>query len=253
MRGRPDREDYFAIGAILAVLMLVWSAYTYQRCGAFFDQCTLDVFKDWQPLIAGSLAFVGAAATVFILNRQNRVAQGLASHARSRRAESYRASLSLVLSNLIEILQVDNKRLHENLNAGMESDHYVIPEFQWPVQFTEGIEVIRLSIEYEDEQSEARNKLKTLLAKLQIYGARRRPEKSMPVIPSAHSLRNRILDCIELYALTEDLFRFARPAGLREARIPQSRMLHAAQALGYWDEEEDGVMASIQRQYRTPD
>tara|TARA_R100000365_G_C2742300_1_gene70968 strand:- start:55 stop:738 length:684 start_codon:yes stop_codon:yes gene_type:complete len=59
MRSRPDREDYFFIASLIAVLTLFWLAYAYQACFTK-GHCLLDTLKEWQTLLTGILTLFGA-------------------------------------------------------------------------------------------------------------------------------------------------------------------------------------------------
>jgi hypothetical protein len=204
---------------------------------------------DWQTLIAGVFAAIAAFATIAGIRDQIDADRNRTRDERARRAGSYRAVLPLVLSTLCDLLERDISALKAAIDAGQASRSFSMPPFDPLGSLGSEIETIRSTIEYEDNDTTALRDLQILLARLQIYRARRRPPQPGTIF-GRRELQRLAIDGIDLYAIAAGLFDYGRPADLRVYDVGLDRMMSAAHNVHLWDGDSDGIADAIRERYR---
>lgn len=239
MRGRPDREDYFCVGLIVTVFTSLWLAYSYQACGPASARCLFDGLKEWQTLIAGLLATLAAAVTVFQVRRQMRQSETALFHERERRAFAHRAMLPLLLSDICDFVESDNQKLKIAIANKSQPD-----SIEWPTNISEQLETLRSVVEFDDQNKEVTDRLRTLISQLQVYRARRRPKSIRPV--SALEGLDRLRDAVEIYVSASSLFSYARGEQFRQ-KSSRDDFFETLRSLGYWDGIDDDVYSYLEK------
>lgn len=180
------RDWAFYIGIIVGALLGVPVAVVLFVVASMW---TVDV--EWETLVAGAFATLGAAATVFIIRNQISSSREEYHLARSKRLFAARATLSLALSD-INAFSNDLIVWIVNRRAGEE------PRLPLGV-----VEIIREVIEYNEDEN-VNSGLATIIARIQILNARMRSDGGQ------FQPDDRLVDAVELYALSEAFFDFAR-------------------------------------------
>lgn len=159
--------------------------------------------KDWQTLIAGVLALVGAAWTVRAIRSQ--IAQ-VEEHARARRKEqerTARAVLPLALSSFTGYALTCMERAN-SFGPGSQS-------FEIPPLPAEAVGQLQRCVEFADER-EGRQ-IADLLSWLQVQHVRLDNLVTGSRAQRLHWADNAVIDAAKLHSMTEKLFEYARQGG----------------------------------------
>ncbi|WP_417432837.1 hypothetical protein [Hoeflea sp.] len=180
------RDGAFYVGVIVGALIAIPAAV------ALFVVATLGFSHvEWETLTAGAFAMLGAAATVYIIQRQISSSREEYYLSRNKRLFAARATLSHALSDINEY----SDGLIQWIVNEMTGDP--------PVLNGEVFSIIREVIEFSENEFVISG-LSTIMARIQIIKSRLRPTSS------AFDPNARLLDAVELYALSEAFFGFAR-------------------------------------------
>ncbi|WP_420406618.1 hypothetical protein [Hoeflea sp.] len=180
------RDGAFYIGVVVGALLSVPAAV------ALFAAATVwSADVEWETLVAGAFATLGAAATVFMIRKQISSSREEYHLARSKRLLAARATLSLALS---EINAFSNAIIFWIVNRRVGEEPHLSADV---------VEIIREVIEY-NEDGIVNMGLATVIARIQILKARMQPDGGR------FQPDDRLVDAVELYALSEAFFDFAR-------------------------------------------
>ena len=179
---------------------------------------------DWQTLIAGALALIGALGTVYYLHAQIEQARDLENARKRREENAARAVLPLALNQVVEYavecIEFLNRLAPAGRNCGvLLVDANVRP----PSVAPEAVGTIRECVRFADD--EIVQKLSTILIRLQIQQARLRDVLTHAAETTKHLSRVRALspmvDAAELYAQAAELFKYGRDASDLRLRSPR--------------------------------
>jgi hypothetical protein len=193
---------------------LLWLAYAYQACGIVDARCMFDGLKDWQPIIAALIALISAIAAIiqFHIHRRSD---------RLQKAISYRTTLAFNLSEIMEWCEEEFKIINAQLGGASWAP------VSKTMDLTNLIELIRLNIEYSDDNKNISRTLIALCHNLQIYIARRKGENFL----SDPDMAVLAVDCAEIYALASELFAVSRGPEFQDIALQREGVELALQNL----------------------
>lgn len=211
-------DDGFSFGVLLGLLAgvtftLLLGALAYWTLGK-------SVFNEYQTLVAGIVAFVGAVATVWIINKQIRASQQIAEDERTRKNFAARATLPFALATISDYTRNSIKYLTDIRRANRQSPNTVIihckPEpNSLPAFPPDTLSVLERCIELADDNP--RNLIAQLVATLQIqrsnitliHDVLCNPRRyDIAIIPT--NIDRNIFVSLKAYLLTSRLFEYAR-------------------------------------------
>lgn len=201
------------------------------------DLLFLKVLYDWQTLLAGLLALVGAWLTVQSVRTQIKRTEAQAEAARKREEFAAKAILPLALSQL-SIYGQDCIRLLSPLAA---QPH--IPEgTQTPRVPESAISVLQECTRYADER--IASKIAVLLGKLQIQQSRLNElltRRGGEVI-IGHEITSNMIDAADVYARTADLYDYARNVEELRRRSTPDQLRRALHNCEIWDDDHPAMV-----------
>jgi hypothetical protein len=190
---------------------------------------------DWQTLIAGILALIGAAWTVMGIRAQIRQTNEIAKDERDRDEFASRAVLSLALSQMTAYSQSCIKFIKEKQTETIAVDE--------DLPTLEGDIVPRLQECARYTNKDIASKIWILLNVLQVQQARfyelvrRRAGERLTV----NEVRDNSLDAADLHAKTAELFAYARDEEGMRQRAPSDRLMAALHNAGYFDADHPAI------------
>ncbi|WP_417793094.1 hypothetical protein [Terasakiella pusilla] len=227
------------IGALCSGLIALASGVTVESLYCLVDQ--------FQSLIAGFLALIGAAITVWIISLQLQESQRQFEIAKRDKVEAEKAATPLILSSLCDyaqncanlssrILDLSNQPHAQRLTSLAAT-----PIADSPSIDKDDIQSIKKYIEFGNEGE--RKHLKHLLNKVQVQIARLRGTRGKAVgeLPHnkphkllQHEANARILEAAEVYAIAGNFFEHAREEGALpdETKPSLENMLSSLRILG---------------------
>lgn len=192
----------------------------------------LKQLEEWQTLIAGGIAFVGAWLTVREIRRQMAQAEGVERDRRDREHFAARALLPLGLSDISHYSMRSAAEVAKALNSPDDTPDFSLPELP-----SQSVSVVRECIALTDP--EHARQMAELLGQLQVQNARLRAlpaEYSGSRRPANYWLIELLLDAADTYSRASALYSFARRADEGETRrVGADDLRSALNNFGYWE------------------
>lgn len=202
---------------------------------------------DWQTLIAGFLALVGAGWTVRGLRAQIRQTDQLAENRRSREELAARAVLPLALSDMSGYAR-DCIQL---LSIYVTGEKPVVPaDLEIPRTSPDSVGTFRDCARFADPK--VATKIHALLSTVQVQQARLRSliRRSRGKRMSVEKGVDAMIDAAEVHAKNDDLFEYAR--GADAVRSPPGQLRTALRNSGIWEPEHPAHQRIIQMKTPAP-
>jgi len=194
----------------------------------------LKIAYDWQTLLAGALAFIGALWTVVSIRAQIKQAELQAEGVRKREEFASKAILPLALSQISRYAQ-DCIELLNPLTIAPQAR--VGPEMKAPRVPDNVVAVLQQSARYAEEKIATR--IAALLGKIQVQQSRigelLHRRSGEPII--VHEGVSNIIDAADVYARTGELFDYARDIEETRRRAPLDLLRRALHNCGIWDDD----------------
>jgi len=201
---------------------------------------------NWQTLIAGLLALIGAAWTVKQIRTQIEQANDLEENRRLREERAAKAVLPLALS---EICQYARDCLHLLARYVPATD--AVPDVRADVNVpripTNVIETLQACARFADE--DIVNQIAGLLSKLQVQYARLEGliARSVGSIMHAREGIDAMVDAADVYAKASTLFEYGRSIESLRRRAPAAELRTALFASGLHEETHPSLYDAIGR------
>jgi hypothetical protein len=190
---------------------------------------------DWQTLLTGVLALIGAAWTVMGIRAQIHQTQEIAKDEREREEFAARAVLSLALSQLINYAQGCLHFIKDKQTDTISGDEDlptleegVVPSLQDCARYT---------------NKDIASKIWTLLSNLQVQQSRFRDlaDSRTGRSLSENEVLTNSLDAANLYAKTAELFHYARDEEGMRKLAPDDRLRSALNNVGFIDADHPAI------------
>ncbi|WP_417410554.1 hypothetical protein [Hoeflea sp.] len=216
-----DEEGDFLTGIVFGtflsvpVALFIWSSAAEEG---------VDLNIEWETLLAGAAALFGAIFTVRTIRRQISSYEKVERVNREKKLASARAVLPLALSDIVQFCSLLITWILGGRNGEM------------PTMPAEVTEIIREVIEWNDSD-DVHVVLSSLVSRMQVVRARLRPESV-----GRSEWNDRLVDAVELTAMAESLFDYARQdtrypreflsrenvlSIMRRTQIPEDNYTHA--------------------------
>jgi hypothetical protein len=189
---------------------------------------------DWQTLIAGFLALVGAGWTVRGLRAQIRQTHQLAEDRRRHEELAARAVVPLSVSDMSRY----SRDCIQLLTIYVTGERPIVPaDLEVPSASSDSIGAFRDCARFADPK--VAMQIHTLLSAVQVQQARLRSliRKSRGKQMSLSKGVDAIIDAAEVHAKSDDLFSYARDADAVPRRTPVSQLRTALRNSGFWESE----------------
>lgn len=230
----PTKQELYcaAFGAVIGFSIggsLGWAFEAQQRA-------MLGYLSEWQTLISGLLALVGAYLTVRGIRSQINQAYDLAEQARLREEQAAKAVMPLALSQLNQYAEDCIRLLDMHLSTSR--NHCLIPNDKLAPRIpTDGIEALSKCARYADE--DAVRKVAGLLGKLQVQHTRLEKIIEMrrgSVLTELDALPA-MTDAADLYAVVNALYAYSRNEEEIRKRSSVEELSSAIRNCGIWDKD----------------
>jgi hypothetical protein len=207
---------------------IIWSQFTEWP----WWPTILKQVSEWQTLIAGFLALVGAGWTVRGLRAQIRQTEQLGEDRRRREDLAARAVLPLALSDMSRYARDCIQLLSKYVTGGRP----IVPaDLEWPQASSESIATFRDCARFADPR--VATQIHDLLSTLQVQQARLRSliVKSRGKQMSLDKGVDAIINAAEVHAKNNDLFEYARDDDAVHSSTTVSQLRTALRNSGIWE------------------
>lgn len=208
-------------------------------------------FSDWQTLVAGALAFVGALLTVLYLSKQIQQTEHMEKERRKREENAIKAALPLSLSEISDYATLSIKLL--NYFAPASGPNRVMAAAPTLPSFpADAVSVISECVRYADDK--VVGDLSTLLSKLQIQHSRLKDLFERAMHTNQHLSRFRavggMIDAAEIHAKAASLFAYGRNTSDLRSRSSREEIDSAFIVAGIVTVDEQDLNEILQRRYQ---
>jgi hypothetical protein len=249
--GENMKRDFDDLALLLGAL-LGFALSSMLILSPFFIR---DIDK-YQTLLTGLIAAVaavgGAAATVWVVNRQIRQAQDAENERRTRQLYAARAMMPHALTALSDYAEQScgswRARVREGLPA--ENDTIVIPpNFRLPDLPTESMAPLQRRLEF--GEAELQSAVALLIQCLQVQQSRTRIRHIETGVTFGYQYLSRLAEALEIYARAAILFHYSR--GTTEdapAEPTKADMMSAVANCGFWHERWNPLRTHIDTRWK---
>lgn len=215
---------------------------------AFGFPCLVGVLKDWQTLIAGVLALVGAALTVAWIQRQIDQAQQLEDVRRERRHYAARSAMPAALAEFSDYATQQLEMLHA---FGPPVDGTITFTQAWdrkiPAVPPSAVAAFQTCIE--SAGLRVRKEMAKVLEELQVMNSRLRELPNKTGIGASY-LNELVADALEMYVRCDGMFDYARGrASEMDIQITAEQMKTRARFSEFREQDYPTLHELLQRRY----